>query len=45
MAQSPRGGTRSKRKRRDQAKATPRIPRPLPPGEATGKLFNDKPNA
>src|SRR6266446_6594084 len=39
------GDTRSKRKRRDRARAAPRIPRPLAPWDVTGKPFGDKPNA
>src|SRR5437667_11739341 len=39
------GDTRSKRKRRDRATTTPRIPGPLAPRDVTGKLFGDKPNA
>jgi hypothetical protein len=39
------GDTRSKRKRRDRATATPRIPGLLAPRDVTGKLFGDKPNA
>src|ERR1700730_12437698 len=38
------GDTRPKGTRRDQARAGPRIRRPLARGDATGTLFNDKPN-